>query len=326
MQAATPSATPVSPHIRTAVVLGVIGALLLGLAVVAFAELSDHRVRKVEEIQDLTGTPPIGVIPTFSGKSTTPAAAEAFPTCSERRLGISTLTVRGARSSSRALPRAKGKTSVAVQLALACAEAGDNVILIDADLRHPQVADRLGVRAGPGLGAVLIGGATLEEAIVPYLAVPSTPGGRLGVLTASGSPPNPAQLCASRQMQELLDELERTADTVIIDTSPALMVADAFPLFKAASGTLLIARMEIGRPNPRSGAFHGRSSILGVPCWGRSRTRPAAAQRTVGMRTGSPRPRSAARPPAMARGTMPGWPPFGPPGLQHSSFGGGRRS
>ena len=211
--------------------------------------------------------------------------------------------------------KGEGKTSVAVQLALACAEAGDNVILIDADLRHPQVADRLGVRAGPGLGAVLIGAATLEEAIVPYLAVPSTPGGRLGVLTASGSPPNPAQLLASRQMQELLDELERTADTVIIDTSPALMVADAFPLFKAASGTLLIARMNRTTKSAIR-RFSWTIQHSGVPCWGRSRTRPAAAQRTVGMRTGSPRPRSAAWPPAMARGTMPGWPPVwsaGPP-------------
>ena len=244
VQPALPVATPVSPHVKTAVLLGFIAALLVGLVAVALAEASDRRVRNLEGLEELTGGPAIGVIPVaaFSGKAQTPAEHEAFHTL---RAALRYFNVdRPLQSIVVASPaKGEGKTTVAIQLAVACAEAGDDVILVDADLRHPQVAGRLGVRQGAGLGAVLAGNVTLEDALILCELSPTQDKGRLGVLASPDVPPNAAQLLGSRRMQELLQELSDRADTVIIDTSPALAVADAFPLFRAASGTLLVARI-----------------------------------------------------------------------------------
>ena len=245
LQSAVPVAAPVSPHVGTALVLGFIAALLLGFVVVALAELADRRLRSLEDLEALTGGPAIGVIPAtaFSGKGQTPAEHEAFHTL---RAALRYFNVDRPRRSIVVTSAAKGegKTTVAIQLAVACAEAGDDVILVDADLRHPQVAARLDIQKGAGLGAVVAGLAALEEALVQCHLSPTQGEGRLGVLASADVPPNPAQLLGSQRMHDLMDELSTIATTVIIDTSPALVVADAYPLFREASGTVLVARID----------------------------------------------------------------------------------
>ena len=178
----------------------------------------------------------------FSNRPQTPAAREAFHTL---RAALTYFNVDNPRPSIViASPgKGEGKTTVATQLATACAHGGGDVILVDADLRHPQLASRLEIATGIGIESVLIGKATLEEALIER-PLQGPRDGRLRVLAAFDIVPNPAQLLASKRMHELLERLTQLADTVVVDTSPALMVADSFPLFEAASGTLVVARLD----------------------------------------------------------------------------------
>jgi capsular exopolysaccharide synthesis family protein len=132
-----------------------------------------------------------------------------------------------------------GKTTVAVNLAIAYALEGRNVILVDADLRRPQIAARLGKEVVSGLDAVLMGERALEEALVDVDAG----GGRLRILPVATPPPNPAVLLGSQRMRSLLAELAEQADIVLIDSPALLAVSDAIPLINQAAGTVLVARL-----------------------------------------------------------------------------------
>ncbi len=244
VQSAVPVASPVSPHVSSAVVLGAVGGLLLGLVAVGLAEIADRRLRRIEDLEALTQSPVIGVIPgsAFSAHKRTLAERESFHTL---RAALTYFNVdQQRRSTVIASPgKGDGKTTIAVGLATAAARTGSDVVLIDGDLRHPQVADRMGLPGNAGLASGLAGNAALTDILTPYeLAAGSA--GRLRVIAGREVPPNPAQLLASHRMQELLEWLPSQVDMVVIDTSPALMVADAFPLLKAASGTLVVARLD----------------------------------------------------------------------------------
>jgi capsular exopolysaccharide synthesis family protein len=135
-----------------------------------------------------------------------------------------------------------GKTTVAAGLALASARAGKRVILIDADLRRPQISVRLGIQAEAGLGEVLSGQHTLEDVLIrPDLGLAEA--GELVVLPGGPPPPNPSALISSGRMRELVTRLEGEYDLVIIDTAAALAVSDSIPLVQTASGIAVIVRM-----------------------------------------------------------------------------------
>ncbi len=133
-----------------------------------------------------------------------------------------------------------GKTTVAVNLALAYALDERDVVLIDGDLRRPQVAERLGKEVSVGLDAVLVGERTLEEAFV-YV---DAGGGRLRILPGAAPPPNPAVLLGSQRMRLLLAELTEQVDMVIVDTPGLLAVSDAIPLFNQVAGSVLVSRLD----------------------------------------------------------------------------------
>ena len=136
--------------------------------------------------------------------------------------------------------RGDGKTTVATNLAIALAQDQQRVILVDGDLRHPQVAFRLGVADSVhyGLDAVLVDGRPLRDALVAV----DIGGGELRVL-AGGHSPGASVILGSRRMRSLLAKLSEIADIVIVDTPPLLAVSDAIPLIGQVSGTLLVARM-----------------------------------------------------------------------------------
>jgi capsular exopolysaccharide synthesis family protein len=245
IQAATPSSSPVAPKTRRAVELALVIALLLGVGAVLVAENADRRLRAIEDIESLTGWPLLAAIPpsAFSPEhGAEPRNEEAFQMLRsaltyfnvERPLG-SVVIVSPQVSA--------GKTTVAAGLALATARAGKRAILVDADLRRPQVCARLGVPDKPGLGAVLAGERQLEEVLVAYPA-DSPDGGKLLVLGAGPPPPNPAALLGSQQMRALVRKLEGQADLVIVDSVAALAVSDALPLLQAVSGTVVVVRMD----------------------------------------------------------------------------------
>jgi len=131
----------------------------------------------------------------------------------------------------------EGKTTVAVNLAAIFSQARKRVILVDADLRRPRVHQMLGMSNREGLSNLFLGSAgmayigrvgRIREGLPRLLVVPS------GTL-----PPNPAELLGSSRMGQILDEMSRYVDTVIIDTPPSI-VADAQILAAKVDAVLLV--------------------------------------------------------------------------------------
>lgn len=136
----------------------------------------------------------------------------------------------------------EGKTTLAAQLAVRCAEAGSSTVLIDADLRRATLGRLFEVPDCPGLSDVLRGDATLEDALVPINQV-----GGCQLLPAGSPEANPNRILRGKNFAPMLERLRRTFDVVIIDTSPVLPVPDALILGRMADGAVLATRHDQSR-------------------------------------------------------------------------------
>ena len=244
IEAAVPSATPVSPNTRKAVEIGFAIALLLAIGAVFVAENGDRRLRTPEALEALIGAPVLGTVPrsAFSlSRRGTVKADEAFQML---RTALTYFNVHRPLSSVAIVSPGPedGKTTVAVGLALAIAKAGSTVVLVDGDLRHAGVCDRLGIESSSGLSDVLAKERELSDVLLEVpIAAPDQ--GRLLVLPAGPAPPNPSALLSSQEMRHLLGRLEARADVVVLDTAAALAVGDVLPLLQRVSGVVMIVRM-----------------------------------------------------------------------------------
>lgn len=131
---------------------------------------------------------------------------------------------------------AEGKTTTIANLAVAFAQTGAKVCLVDADLRRPTVAKVFGIENWSGLTTALIGQGELELS----LKATAVPG--LTVLPSGPIPPNPAELLGSGRMASLIATLEERFDMVLIDTPPVLAVTDAAVLAPKVGGVVLVIR------------------------------------------------------------------------------------
>ncbi|WP_327588928.1 polysaccharide biosynthesis tyrosine autokinase [Nonomuraea sp. NBC_00507] len=130
----------------------------------------------------------------------------------------------------------EGRSSTASNLAIALAQEGRRVILVDADLRHKRVPDFFGIEGAAGLTDVLIGMAQLGDAIQRWGEVD------LHILPSGQIPPNPSELLGSHGMGHVLKELMKSYDMVIIDAPPLLSVTGAATLSAACDGAVLVVR------------------------------------------------------------------------------------
>lgn len=133
----------------------------------------------------------------------------------------------------------EGKSTACINLAMTFAEMGKKVIIIDGDLRKPTMHQKLGITHDRGLAHVITGLATSEEVIIKDVRE------NLDSIPAGYTPPNPAELLASQEMDELLKSLEAHYEYIFIDTPPLNVVTDATLLSSKASGTILIVRQDI---------------------------------------------------------------------------------
>jgi capsular exopolysaccharide synthesis family protein len=130
----------------------------------------------------------------------------------------------------------EGKTTTAINLAMAHIQAGDRVILVDGDLRRPAVAKGLKIEGDKGLSSYLIG----EESVEPMIQHPDDFGG-LAVLPSGPTPPNPARLLESNKLATLMTSLREKYDLVIIDSPPTGLLSDTQVLAPLADGVVLVA-------------------------------------------------------------------------------------
>lgn len=227
-------------------VLGI--AFLIGLAAGVAAAISrnaaDNSVRAPEQLAEIVDAPNLGHITVESNLTKRPlividepnsATAEDF-----RRLRTNLQFIEAGKDHKvlavcSALP-AEGKTTTAVNLALALAAAGHRVLLIDADLRRPAIAGRFGLDNAAGLTNVLAG------AIGLFQAVQTLPAVKLDVLTSGTVPPNPSELLASAQNARVIEQSRARYDVVLIDTPPLLPVSDAAALAPVTDASVLVCR------------------------------------------------------------------------------------
>lgn len=248
VQEAGPPSSPSKPKTKRNVVLGLILGIVLGLALAALIERLDRRVRSVEELEELFGLPIIARIPKSKAFENAPTEAmlkvpegEAFRTL---RTNLRYLNVvnRNLDSLLIASPEPNdGKSTVARGLAGAMAELGEDVVLVEADLRKDSSFRGVRGYSGDGLSSVLAG-AELGRALLEVPVSQAGPEGdrTLTVLPSGPIPPNPSELLESERMQEVLATLGERFDTVIVDSPAIGVVSDAMALVPRVSGTLAV--------------------------------------------------------------------------------------
>lgn len=128
----------------------------------------------------------------------------------------------------------EGKSTTSSNLAVAYAQQGKNVLIIDTDMRRPTVHYTFKVANGLGLSSLLTRQAEKEKAILP------TKVDNLSILTAGPIPPNPAELLSSRAMEHLTEQLREEFDIIIFDAPPLLQVADSRITSKLTDGVVLV--------------------------------------------------------------------------------------
>lgn len=233
--------SPSSPIPERNVALGGLLGLVLGIGLAVARDRLDRSVTSPEEAGELAGVPVIGTViqdEALSSRHVIDPKSRAAEDYRQLRTNLQFLNVDAPPKIimvSSAMP-AEGKTTAAINLALALAEAGREVVLVDADLRRPRVTNYLGMVGGVGLTNVLAGTAEAAEVMQPYA------GTGLMVIGSGPKPPNPSELLTSKQMSGIIGELREKFEFVLVDAPPLLPVADATGLAVMADGVLLSVR------------------------------------------------------------------------------------
>lgn len=135
----------------------------------------------------------------------------------------------------------EGKSWVASNLAVTFAQAGKRVVLIDADMRKGRLYNVFGVSPRPGLSNYLSGYNENERPGDFSNYIRETEIENLYLIPAGNIPPNPSELLVTKRMRELLNELKRNSDVIIIDATPSILVTDALILARNADTTIIVS-------------------------------------------------------------------------------------
>jgi capsular exopolysaccharide synthesis family protein len=267
--AAVPS-RPYSPNTPVNVVFGLLIGLIAGIGSAILRSLLDTRIHGVHDVAAVSAVPILGGISFDPGAKTRPLIvhvdprnprAEAFRTLRTNlqfvdmndgpRVFVVTSSLSG-----------EGKTTTTANLAIALAETGARVAMIDGDLRLPRLADYMEIEGAVGLTDVLIGRAELADVLQHWGST------QLFVLPAGRVPPNPSELLGSRAMLALLDQMSSQFDYILIDAPPLLPVTDAAVLSKLTSGAIVIAAAARTKRSELASALtsleHVGSKTLGI--------------------------------------------------------------
>jgi capsular exopolysaccharide synthesis family protein len=236
--------SPISPNVPREVMMALGGGLFFAFGLAFLFEYLDNRIKTPQELKAHVGVPFLGMVPVI-GRSkndrdpllTAPnipsSFAEALKTIRTNVLfssadeGMRSLVVTSAGPG-------EGKSVVSSNVAIALAQTGQRVLLIDGDMRRPRIHEIFGGNQEPGLSNVLTGNAKAAEAIR------RSPIHGLWLLGSGHIPPNPAELLGSRRFADFMISLDQHFDWVVIDTPPVLVVTDSAIVANQASGVVFV--------------------------------------------------------------------------------------
>jgi succinoglycan biosynthesis transport protein ExoP len=270
------AAGEVAGLIFRAVLVGAVIGFLLGFGLSYLAEIADKNFRTPEEVRQTLGVPIMAHIPplptiekrdrskpkklhkslaaVYSSKS---LAAEAFRGV---RTGLYFSTKNESHKAIQITSPepSDGKTTLASNLAIAIAQSGKRVLLVDADMRRPRIDKLFSVSNHQGLSTVIDGKADLESSITPVEDVPN-----LSVLPSGPTPSNPSEQLTGERFADILEECKELFEFVIVDTPPLLPVTDAAVVAPRVDGVILALKLA---KNARVQAVRAMEILSNIDC------------------------------------------------------------
>jgi capsular exopolysaccharide synthesis family protein len=274
VDSATTPTSPVRPRRLLNTTMGLLAGLFLGIIVAFAQEALDQSVKSIVHLELLLGAPSLAIIPYYrsaygptrkagilgnsgqvglvSVEKPQSVLAEAYRSLRTAILSVSnpspkTILVTSTKSG-------EGKTATSLNLSAVLAQRKGPVVLVDCDLRKPSIAAELRLNDDKGLTGILAGGISLDDALQVHPDCQE-----LSVLTSGPKAENPAELLSSDRMVELLSELARRFEHVIIDSPPVLAVTDAAILAGMVDGVVLVVE---GSKTHKGALLHSNRTLV----------------------------------------------------------------
>jgi len=258
---------PVRPRKRTNIILGILGGLFLGVGLAFFLEYMDNTIKTDKEVEEILGLAFLGAIPRIrvrsrdraeqDKKNTFVLSMPKSPASEALKIIRSNVILSAPKENLRIImltssSPGEGKSFSSVNLALAFAQAGQETLLVDCDLRRSNVHKLLDIPNIEGMSNYLIGERQLDQIV-------RKPGiDHFNVITAGPHPPNPAELFSFGKIREFAELVRGRYDRVIIDTAPIMTVSDTINLAGIADGVIFV--ISAGKNN-RQVVIRGRQML-----------------------------------------------------------------
>lgn len=253
LDSARPMMGAIRPNVPQGVLIGIVAGLVLGIALALLLEFMDASVASQQEIEERLGLTFLGFVPTIPPPTAAGASRDLhmhrepkslIAECT-RSIRTNLLFMSPDKPFRRMLVTSsgpqEGKSTMVINLAIAMAQSGNKVLIVDTDMRRPRIHKAFGVPNDVGVSSLVVGEGKLDDAIK------STEVAGVFVLPCGPVPPNPAELLHTKAFADLLEQLGQRFDRVILDSPPVGAVADAVVLSTQVDGVVVV--LKAGRTN-----------------------------------------------------------------------------
>tara|TARA_R100000027_G_scaffold38992_1_gene28888 strand:- start:28288 stop:30579 length:2292 start_codon:yes stop_codon:yes gene_type:complete len=238
---------PSSPNVPLNLALGVVGGLGLGIGFAFGLAFLDNRVKSAYDVEEMIGIPLLGIVPKIDRRLSSAERARAVATNLDSKVTESFRTIHSSISLSdegklaqviavtSTLP-AEGKSFIATNLALTFAGQGQKTLIVDCDMRLPNVSKSFGMKPKTGMYDYFFGDKTLDDVIVKEV----TP--NCDILPTERAPDNPTQVLNSVEFEQLLIQLRHRYHKIVIDSPPVGAVSDTLCLLPLIDGVVFVVK------------------------------------------------------------------------------------
>jgi capsular exopolysaccharide synthesis family protein len=268
---AAPALKPYSPNIPLNLALGFLGGLVFGTAFAFFVAYIDDRVKSSFDIESVIGLPLVGIIPEIK-RMEQPDKAQIVANHQDKQVAEAFLTLHSALRLKDESKNAQailvtstipgeGKSFVTTNLALTFAAHGEKVVIVDCDLRKPNIHKSFRIENLKGVIDLCTGTANIEDVVV------RNQHNNLDIIPTGGRAKNPTQILNSKRFEIMLSELRKRYDRVLIDTPPLAAVSDALIILPLIDGSVF--SVYFNRVRRKAAQFAARRLLeVNVPCFG----------------------------------------------------------